>query len=316
MQRTLRAGVAAVALTLIPVSGAIAAPYASRTLKQGASGSDVEQLQGYLDDAGYATKADGEFGPNTARSVRRFEKAEARTVDGKATRSDQRLVESRADEEVASEPASEPTEDAYVDEEGLAHAPASAPSEVQEIIAAGNKIASKPYKYGGGHGRWRDSGYDCSGSVSYALHGAGLLDSPLDSTGLAELGRERQGRLGDRLRQRGPRVHGRGRTALRHKLQQALRHALDRNDAVLTGVPRPSPGGTLMALVALLALMLGSFAGLLIGRWAAALPLAAAIPAAALLAGPELGAVGLLGAAGVLAGVQLHHAVAEQYSPR
>jgi hypothetical protein len=71
-----------------------------------------------------------------------------------------------------------------------------------------------------------------------------------------------------------------------------------------------------MALVALLALMLGSFAGLLIGRWAAALPLAAAIPAAALLAGPELGAVGLLGAAGVLAGVQLHHAVAEQYSPR
>jgi hypothetical protein len=71
-----------------------------------------------------------------------------------------------------------------------------------------------------------------------------------------------------------------------------------------------------MALVALLALMLGSFAGLLIGRWAAALPLAAAIPAAALLAGPEAGAVGLLGAAGVLAGVQLHRAVAEQYAPR
>ena len=71
-----------------------------------------------------------------------------------------------------------------------------------------------------------------------------------------------------------------------------------------------------MALVALLALMLGSFAGLLIGRWTAALPLAAAIPAAALLAGPELGAVGLLGAAGLLAGVQLHRAVAEQYAPR
>ena len=193
MQRTLRAGVAAVALTLIPVSGAIAAPYASRTLKQGASGSDVEQLQGYLDDAGYATTADGEFGPNTGRSLRRFEQAEARTVDGKATRSDQRLVESRADEEVASEPASEPTQDAYVDEEGLAHAPASAPSEVQEIIAAGNTIASKPYKYGGGHGRWRDSGYDCSGSVSYALHGAGLLDSPLDSTGLASWGESGKG---------------------------------------------------------------------------------------------------------------------------
>ena len=193
MHRTLRAGVAAVALTLIPVSGAIAAPYASRTLKQGSSGSDVEKLQGFLDDAGYATTADGAFGPNTARSVRRFENTEGRTVDGKATRSDQRLVESRADAEAASELASEPTEDAYVDDEGLAHAPASAPSEVQDIIAAGNKIASKPYKYGGGHGRWRDSGYDCSGSVSYALHGAGLLDSPLDSTGLASWGERGKG---------------------------------------------------------------------------------------------------------------------------
>jgi peptidoglycan hydrolase-like protein with peptidoglycan-binding domain len=193
MHRTLRAGVAAVALTLIPVSGATAAPYASRTLKQGLSGSDVEKLQGFLDDAGYATTADGAFGPNTARSVRRFENTEGRTVDGKATRSDQRLVESRAEAEAASEPASEPTEDAYVDDEGLAHAPASAPSEVQDIIAAGNKIASKPYKYGGGHGRWRDSGYDCSGSVSYALHGAGLLDSPLDSTGLAGWGERGKG---------------------------------------------------------------------------------------------------------------------------
>ena len=40
-----------------------------------------------------------------------------------------------------------------------------------------------PYKYGGGHGQWEDSGYDCSGSVSYALAAAGLLSSPLDSTG-------------------------------------------------------------------------------------------------------------------------------------
>jgi cell wall-associated NlpC family hydrolase len=192
MQRTLRAWIAAAALTLIPVANATAAPYASRTLKQGSSGSDVEKLQGYLDDAGYNTSADGEFGPATARSVRRFESTEGRRVDGKATRSDQRLAEERA-EEIAPEPASEPTEEAYVDEAGLAHAPASAPSEVQEIIAAGNKIASKPYKYGGGHGRWRDSGYDCSGSVSYALHGADLLDSPLDSTGFMSWGERGKG---------------------------------------------------------------------------------------------------------------------------
>ena len=51
------------------------------------------------------------------------------------------------------------------------------------MIAAGNRIATKPYRYGGGHGRWIDSGYDCSGSVSYALHAAGLLSRPLDSAG-------------------------------------------------------------------------------------------------------------------------------------
>ena len=66
-----------------------------------------------------------------------------------------------------------------------------------------------------------------------------------------------------------------------------------------------------MALVALLALMLGSFAGLLIGRGAAALRLAAAAVAAAAVAGPEAGAVGALAAAGLLAGVHLHRVVAE-----
>ena len=71
-----------------------------------------------------------------------------------------------------------------------------------------------------------------------------------------------------------------------------------------------------MALVALLALMLGSFAGLLIGRWAAVLPLAVAMPAAGVIAAPELGAVGALAAAGLLAGAHLHQVVAEQYSPR
>jgi hypothetical protein len=71
-----------------------------------------------------------------------------------------------------------------------------------------------------------------------------------------------------------------------------------------------------MTVIALLALLIGSFAGLVIGRWAAALPLAAAIPAAGLLAGPEAGAVALLAAGGLLAGVQLHRAVAEQFVAR
>jgi peptidoglycan hydrolase-like protein with peptidoglycan-binding domain len=75
-----------------------------------------------------------------------------------------------------------PGDVATLNADGTATAPASAPPEVQAIIAAGNEIASKPYRYGGGHTRkWKDSGYDCSGSVSYALHGAGLLDTPMPS---------------------------------------------------------------------------------------------------------------------------------------
>ena len=55
-------------------------------------------------------------------------------------------------------------------------------------MAAGNVIATLPYRYGGGHRSFQDTAYDCSGSVSYALHGAGLLDATLDSTGLARWG--------------------------------------------------------------------------------------------------------------------------------
>jgi hypothetical protein len=56
------------------------------------------------------------------------------------------------------------------------------------VIAAANQIAFKPYIYGGGHGRWIDSGYDCSGSVSYALHGAGLISAPEASGELESYG--------------------------------------------------------------------------------------------------------------------------------
>jgi hypothetical protein len=65
---------------------------------------------------------------------------------------------------------------------------------VKAIIEAGNAIATKPYKYGGGHGRWNDTGYDCSGSISYVLHAAGLLDTARDSTGLMSFGTRGNGR--------------------------------------------------------------------------------------------------------------------------
>jgi cell wall-associated NlpC family hydrolase len=85
-------------------------------------------------------------------------------------------------------PATTVTPAATVGTDGLAVAPADAPAQVIALIAAGNAIASMPYKYGGGHQSFDDRAYDCSGSVSFALHGAGLLDATLDSTGLARWG--------------------------------------------------------------------------------------------------------------------------------
>src|SRR6185312_3064370 len=77
---------------------------------------------------------------------------------------------------------------------GQAIAPSSAPPRVKAVIQAANKIATKPYILGGGHGRWWDKGYDCSGSVSYALHGAKLLEAPLVSGSFMTWGEAGPGR--------------------------------------------------------------------------------------------------------------------------
>ena len=87
-----------------------------------------------------------------------------------------------------------PGQEAQVLTESEASAPASAPAAVQEVIAAGNAIATTPYIWGGGHGSFESSGYDCSGAVSYALYGARALTWPLDSTGLMKWGRRGPGR--------------------------------------------------------------------------------------------------------------------------
>jgi hypothetical protein len=77
---------------------------------------------------------------------------------------------------------------------GVALPPLEAPEEVKQIIEAGNIIARSPYKWGGGHGRWVDTGYDCSGSVSFALAAAGLLDGPLASGPLMSWGEPGRGK--------------------------------------------------------------------------------------------------------------------------
>lgn len=189
MRRTLV--VVAAALSLTASADALGAGYATRTLAQGSSGSDVRALQRYLDAAGYDTSADGEFGPATRRSVLAFEVDEERRANGRASRGEQRIVRARAS--TAADPEEQATESAYIGGDGLAVAPASAPDDVRAIVEAGNEIATKPYKYGGGHGRWSDTGYDCSGSVSYVLHAAGLLDEALDSSGFMSWGERGRG---------------------------------------------------------------------------------------------------------------------------
>ncbi len=77
---------------------------------------------------------------------------------------------------------------------GRAVAPLDAPAAVKRVIAAANRIRTKPYVWGGGHGRWWDRGYDCSGAVSFALHGGGLLDSPLPSGPMMRWGSAGHGR--------------------------------------------------------------------------------------------------------------------------
>lgn len=87
-----------------------------------------------------------------------------------------------------------PTAKARLLKSGQLIPPKSAPPRVKAVIAAANKIRTKPYVWGGGHARWWDRGYDCSGSVSFALHGGKFLESPLpsgpmESWGLAGKGR-------------------------------------------------------------------------------------------------------------------------------
>jgi peptidoglycan hydrolase-like protein with peptidoglycan-binding domain len=158
-------------------------------LRKGMSGHDVKILQDYLDRAGFDTSVDGQYGSATVKTVKQFETDQQVTIDGVVDAANIDLLRSLVDGDASTASGSTtpapatltPGSKATVGSDGLAVAPADAPDLVKQIIAAGNEIAKTPYHYGGGHGKWQDSGYDCSGSVSYALHGAGLLDSPLTS---------------------------------------------------------------------------------------------------------------------------------------
>ena len=213
------------------------------------SGHDVKILQDFLERAGFDTSVDGEFGTGTVKSRQAVrDRPAASRPTASSTPADIDLLRSLVDGEAQrrrrptppTPAATTPGAKATVGADGLAVAPADAPDQVKQIIAAGNAIAKKPYIYGGGHGKWQDTGYDCSGSVSYALHGAGLLDAPLPSGNFMSWGEKGPGQWVTHLRQRQPHVHGRR--------GPALRHQRPRRRTARAGTPssRPSSGYTVV----------------------------------------------------------------------
>ena len=118
---------------------------------------------------------------------------------------------------------------------------------VARVVRAANRIQSKPYKYGGGHGRWNDSGYDCSGSVSYALHGARPALVGAHERRLHELGRGRQGPADHHLRLPQPRLHGHRRPPVRHHGPERDRLALAGLGSLVGGLRGPPPARSLDA---------------------------------------------------------------------
>ena len=197
-------------MLLLPAAVADAAPrtLGDRTLRVGHVGPDVAMLQQYLTRVGLRTTADGHFGPYTESRVRTWERRTPRVAaNGRVSRRDARILKDQVDRglTVTRRPApapaptggtevstvalpAPPTGTATIGPDGKAIAPADAPEAVKRIIAAGNEIHDKPYRYGGGHGRWYDTGYDCSGSISYALHFAGLLANSMPSGGFMSWG--------------------------------------------------------------------------------------------------------------------------------
>jgi peptidoglycan hydrolase-like protein with peptidoglycan-binding domain len=149
-------------------------------------GSAIARLQSAL-----RMPSDGEFGPATEAAVRRLQARHGLPVDGVVGPSTWALLG------ISSEPTLTPPASAMVHESsgggstsstGSSSSSGEGSSVVSRVIAAGEEIATRPYVWGGGHGSFQSAGYDCSGSVSYALHGGGLLSSPLDSTGFESYG--------------------------------------------------------------------------------------------------------------------------------
>jgi peptidoglycan hydrolase-like protein with peptidoglycan-binding domain len=148
--------------------------------QQHQSGSPVEVLQRALH-----VPVDGEFGPQTEAAVKSLQARHGLTVDGVVGPATWSAL-GVSGERTLHPP--HPHSASSGSSSGSGSSSSGGEGVVARVIAAADEIATRPYVYGGGHGSFQSAGYDCSGSVSYALHGGGLLSSPEDSSALESYG--------------------------------------------------------------------------------------------------------------------------------
>lgn len=173
--RSLRYGGAVFLAALVFLPSAGASTTAGRpSLHVGSSGLWVGVAQRDLTLVGYPLQDTGFYGPAMKTQVSRFKKNhKLQAKGGLGSLAWHALVaQVKREQHIKYRPA-------HLNSKGLAVAPRNAPAVVKRAIAAANRIAFTPYCYAGGHGSWSSPCYDCSGSTSYALHGGGLLWSPM-----------------------------------------------------------------------------------------------------------------------------------------
>jgi peptidoglycan hydrolase-like protein with peptidoglycan-binding domain len=186
--------------TLTPPAAAIAGARHSHHHSADAGSGEASAAEGEGASAGNAVarlqsalhlSADGSFGPETEAAVKRLQARHGLTVDGIVGPATWSVI-GISDGQTLKPPRS--ALGGVGGASSTAGGEGAGSSVVARVIAAGDEIATRPYVFGGGHGSFQSSGYDCSGSVSYALHGGGLLSSPEDSSALESYGEPGPGR--------------------------------------------------------------------------------------------------------------------------